>query len=35
MKMQHWGLLLVALIVGYVVGIKYPNLAASIPGLGS
>lgn len=30
MKLSHAGLLIVVLIIGYVVGAKYPSLASKI-----
>lgn len=30
MQMHHWFCLAIALIVGYVVGVKYPQLAAAV-----
>lgn len=35
MKTQHWIGAVVLVIVGIVIGVKFPNLAAKIPGLGS
>lgn len=34
MKLQHYLGIVVLLVVGYVIGIKYPTLYQNIPGLG-
>lgn len=35
MKTHHWVMLVVVLAIGYVVGAKYPQYLAKVPGLGS
>jgi hypothetical protein len=34
MKLGHWITLAVVLIIGYAIGVKWPNLASNIPGIG-
>jgi hypothetical protein len=35
MTTKHWIGLVVVLFVGYALGVKFPQYAANIPGLGS